>query len=153
MNIFKYAAVGILVVSLGGCYAHGGQKQTAGTLIGAVGGGLLGSQIGGGSGRLIATGVGTLLGAMVGNSVGQSLDRADQAYLQQASYNAFETGRESAWQNPDSGNSGYVTPTQSYRGQGGQYCREYQQTVYIGGQAQSAYGTACRQPDGNWKII
>ena len=35
----------------------------------------------------------------------------------------------------------------------GTYCREYQQTVEIGGQRQNSYGTACQQPDGSWKIL
>src|SRR5579871_4478549 len=32
------------------------------------------------------------------------------------------------------------------------YCREYQQTVMIGGQAQIARGTSCLQADGTWKL-
>jgi surface antigen len=40
----------------------------------------------------------------------------------------------------------------TYQTSAGQYCREYQQTIVVGGQSQSAYGTACRQPDGSWKI-
>ncbi len=32
------------------------------------------------------------------------------------------------------------------------YCREYTRTVYIGGRAQEAYGTACLQPNGDWMI-
>ena len=32
------------------------------------------------------------------------------------------------------------------------YCREYQHTVTIDGKQEKAYGTACRQPDGSWKI-
>ena len=32
-------------------------------------------------------------------------------------------------------------------------CREFQQTIMIGGQPQQAYGTACRQQDGTWKIV
>jgi surface antigen len=35
----------------------------------------------------------------------------------------------------------------------GAYCREFQQTVTIGGKTESAYGTACRQPDGTWKVV
>jgi surface antigen len=35
----------------------------------------------------------------------------------------------------------------------GQYCREYRQTVKVGGKTQEGYGTACRQPDGTWKIV
>jgi heme exporter protein D len=35
----------------------------------------------------------------------------------------------------------------------GQYCREYQQTVTVGGRSEQAYGTACMQPDGAWHIV
>lgn len=35
----------------------------------------------------------------------------------------------------------------------GTYCREYQQTVTVGGRLQDSYGTACQQPDGSWKIL
>lgn len=33
------------------------------------------------------------------------------------------------------------------------YCREFTKVVNVGGQAQSAYGQACRQPDGSWEIV
>lgn len=33
------------------------------------------------------------------------------------------------------------------------YCREFQTTVLVNGQPQPSYGTACRQPDGAWKIV
>jgi len=32
-------------------------------------------------------------------------------------------------------------------------CREYQSTVVIAGRPQPAYGTACRQEDGSWRIV
>lgn len=35
----------------------------------------------------------------------------------------------------------------------GVYCREYTQQVVIGGERRSSYGTACQQPDGDWKIV
>jgi hypothetical protein len=31
-------------------------------------------------------------------------------------------------------------------------CREYQVPITVGGQAQTAYGRACRQADGTWRI-
>jgi surface antigen len=46
-----------------------------------------------------------------------------------------------------------VTPTHTYQGTGGQYCREYQQTIIIDGKPNQSYGTACRQPDGSWKVM
>ncbi len=33
------------------------------------------------------------------------------------------------------------------------YCREYQRNVTVGGHIEQSYGTACRQPDGAWKIV
>lgn len=33
------------------------------------------------------------------------------------------------------------------------YCREFTKVVNVGGQAQNAYGQACRQPDGSWQIV
>jgi hypothetical protein len=34
-----------------------------------------------------------------------------------------------------------------------QNCREYQTATIIGGRPQPAYGTACLQPDGTWRIV
>jgi surface antigen len=62
------------------------------------------------------------------------------------------TGQTTSWSNPDSGHSGDITPTRTYQNASGQYCREYQQEIDIGGQKEKAHGTACRQPDGSWKI-
>ena len=131
-----------------------GTKQTVGTGLGAVGGGLLGSQIGGGNGRLVAVGLGAVLGGLVGNEIGASLDSADKAALSNASERAYSApiGQGITWNNPQSGNSGIVTPVRDGYDQGGAYCREFDQKVTIGGKTQDAYGTACQQPDGSWKI-
>src|SRR5689334_13384189 len=32
-------------------------------------------------------------------------------------------------------------------------CREYRQTITVGGQPREARGTSCRQPDGTWRIV
>jgi surface antigen len=138
-----------------GCYGPMGPKETGGTLIGAGTGALIGSQIGGGRGSLVAVAVGTLAGALLGQEVGRSLDRADQIAMQQNAQYALEytpTRQSTSWRNPDSGNYGSITPIETYQAPSGQYCREYLQTVIIGGQQQQAYGTACRQPDGSWQI-
>ncbi len=156
MKIFKVLVVVASALSLGACFEGQGNKQIGGTLIGAGLGGLAGSQIGSGTGQLAAVGAGVLLGGLLGSEVGKSLDRADQAYAAQTYQNTLEatpTGQTATWVNPDSGNQGSYTPTKTYQTDAGQYCREFQQTVTVGGQTEEAYGTACRQEDGSWKIV
>ena len=144
-------------VALAGCESMNGagNKQLLGGGTGAVLGGLAGSQIGSGSGRLWATGAGVLLGALAGSEIGSSLDKADQVYAQQANQRAYSSpvGETIRWNNPDTGNYGTITPTRDGRTNSGQYCREYQQTISVGGKQQSGYGTACQQPDGTWKVM
>ncbi|MDQ0531880.1 surface antigen [Azospirillum picis] len=150
----KVAPAVIIAVSLAGC-SLGGQKESVGTVGGAVAGGLIGSQIGGGTGKLVATGVGTLLGAFIGKQVGSSLDKADAGYAETAARQAYSApvGDRITWQNPQSGNSGAVVTTREGYSNTGTYCREFQQTVVVQGRTEQAYGTACKQADGTWKII
>ena len=74
--------------------------------------------------------------------------------MQQAQQNAYAApiGQQITWNNAQSGHSGTITPTRDGRDGAGNYCREFQQTINVGGQPQQGYGTACRQPDGSWKI-
>ena len=156
MHRLKIAALGVAAVALAACTDGAGQKESIGTLLGAAAGGLAGAQIGKGRGQLVATAAGALLGAFVGKEVGKSLDRADRVAMQQTVQQSLETapmGTTSSWQNPDSGNSGTVTPSNTFQRGDGTYCREFSQTVTVGGRTEDAYGTACRQPDGSWKIV
>jgi hypothetical protein len=51
------------------------------------------------------------------------------------------------------GASGAVTVLRDGTSTTGRYCREFQQEVMIGGNRESAYGTACRNPDGSWEVV
>jgi surface antigen len=127
-----------------------------GGLVGAVAGGLAGSQIGKGNGQLVAVGAGVLLGALLGHEVGAGLTQGDLACADQAAYGAqtVPVGQQISWNNPQTGNGGYVVPVRDgYEQTSGRYCREYQTVVTVGGNQQSGYGTACYQPDGSWEII
>jgi surface antigen len=150
------AALLVASLPLAGCaQLQESPKESVGTLAGAAAGGLLGSQIGGGTGRMAATGAGVLLGGILGNQIGRSLDRADRLAMQQVTHTALETGRTGVavpWQNPDTGNFGAVTPLRTTES-GNTVCREYQQTITVAGRTEEGYGTACRQPDGSWRIV
>jgi surface antigen len=133
----------------------GMNKTTGGALVGAAAGGLAGSQFGGGAGKGVATIFGVLAGGLIGSQVGKSLDENDVNYARQTQQQAFEAGRSGqpvSWRNPDTGDSGTVIPRPAYPSNGTQ-CREFQQNITVGGKTQNAYGTACRQPDGTWKVV
>jgi len=156
MHRLKIVVVSLAAFALVACTDGAGQKEGIGTLIGAAAGGLAGAQFGKGRGQLAATAAGALLGAFVGNEVGKSLDRADKLAMRSTVQQSLETapmGTTSSWQNPDSGHSGTVTPANTFQRTDGTYCREFSQTITVGGRTEEAYGTACRQADGSWKIV
>lgn len=132
-----------------------GTKEGIGTLGGAAAGGLLGSQFGKGTGRLVATAGGVVLGGWLGNEIGASLDKADRSEINRAETRAYTApvGQQITWNNPQSGNSGTIVPVRDGYANNGAYCREFQQTIIVGGQQQQGYGKACQQPDGTWKIV
>lgn len=147
--------VAVSSLALAGCQQATLNKENVGMGVGALAGGLAGSQIGDGSGRLWATGAGVLLGGLMGSSIGASLDKADMVYAQQASGRAHTApiGQQITWNNPETGNSGYITPVRDGRDRAGRYCREYQQTITVGGRKETGYGTACQSQNGDWEIV
>jgi surface antigen len=126
---------------------------------------ILGGMGGGAAGGLIAAAAGAspgwiafsvLAGGLLGGAIGNRLDDRDKEMAAKAAQQAFENnqaGTPSTWQNPDSGASGTITPTRTYQIENGQYCREYTQEIRVGGEKHESYGTACRQPDGSWKVV
>ncbi len=132
-----------------------GGGEGMGTLGGAAAGGLIGSQIGHGSGTVAATLTGVLLGGFLGNHMGATIDDADKRRAASAEQRAYSApiGQQISWNNPQNGNSGTIVPTRDGYASNGAYCREFQQTIVVGGQKQQGYGKACQQPDGSWKIV
>lgn len=73
------------------------------------------------------------------------------------------TGENIVWETdrvvPSSGQSTSTAPADSRSGSsaaatgtGIDPCREYTQTVTIGGKEEKAYGRVCPQPDGSWRV-
>lgn len=145
----------LMASMLAGCTTTGGEKQTVGGLTGAALGGLLGSQFGSGTGRLAATGAMVLLGALVGSEIGRSMDEVDRMAANEAVVKAHTApiGETIVWNNPSSGYSGTVTPVRDGTSTSGDYCREFRQTVSVGTRTEEAFGTACLQPDGDWRVV
>jgi surface antigen len=125
-------------------------SEVIGGVLGGAVGGVAGSQIGKGRGNTAATIGGTIIGVLVGASVGRSMDEVDQNCVGRVLEHAPDR-RRIQWAS-DSGHEYDVTPLRTFQ-TNGMYCREYQTAATVGGRVQQAYGTACRQPDGAWKIM
>lgn len=143
-------------LALGGCAQNPdgtGNKRMVGAVTGAAIGGLLGAHMGHGS--PVGAAMGVFIGGLIGHEIGRSMDEADRARAQQAMGRAQDApiGETIQWNNPENGHSGTYTPVRDGTSAAGRYCREFQQTVTIGGKTERAYGTACRQPDGSWQIV
>ena len=152
-----------VVILLSGCAANvqtnstqQGPKESAGAISGMIIGGALANDMAGNSkNKCLATVLGAFVGGVIGQNIGAQLDERDrllagEAYNTALEYNATDKAAE--WRNPDTGNYGRVIPVATYR-QNGRYCREFTQEIFIGGEKQTGYGRACRQPDGSWEII
>ena len=158
MSIRKTLTCAVLVLSLGACQPPGGgfesmnSSETVGTLGGAVGGALLGSRFGGGAGKVATIGIGTVLGALAGREVSRYITGNDSRRAAAAEERAMASNEPITWNNPETGNRGTIQPQRTYQNSTGQTCREYNHTIYVEGRAETAHGTACRQPDGTWQL-
>jgi surface antigen len=148
-----FVVLGISLLLLFGCAPNSQQGQGVGSIAGAIVGGVVGHQFGSGSGKTIATAVGAVAGGLIGSELGRvydRLNREEQSIHTETVSNTIQTsqiGEGNQWYNPQTGHSGRVIITEQEG-----YCREYQQIIVIGGREYDGYGTACRQPDGSWKI-
>jgi len=155
--LHKIILIIIVAISLlsSGCAGNNwneNQKAIIGGAGGAAAGGLIASALDANTAGVLGS---AILGGLIGGAIGNRMDAADRREANRATYRTLESapsGTTASWKNPDSSNSGTVTPTRTYQAQSGAYCREFEQTITVSGETQQAYGTACRQPDGNWQV-
>lgn len=131
---------------------HRRDKATAGTVIGAILGGVTGNAIVRGRGKVPAILAGGVLGAIIGGSIGDSMDKADHIHTQNVLETA-KTGQNVTWTNPDTGADYAVTPTRTYQRENGQYCRDFKTWGWIDGYEEELHGTVCRASDGTWRKV
>ena len=147
----------IMATTVSACSSTMTQQQTA-----QVVGGLLGAGLGyglgkGHSGKNKAILGGLVLGAMAGDWIGNKMSVTSQnAHTQTVAHTLEHSpqGQTNSWSNPDAyqQEQGKVQVVGTYR-RNGRYCREFTQTLMVGGTAQNGYGTACRMPDGQWQMV
>jgi surface antigen len=122
-------------------------NPAAGTIFGALAGGLLGSAASRGNGGAVVGGA--VLGGVLGNTISREIDCDDQPYAFQVYAEGLngDVGRRYEWRHGDA--YGYFTPTREFR-RGGAVCRNFTETSYRGRNTREHDGTACRSRDGHW---
>lgn len=146
-KLINLSVVAIIAFGLSACAT----KQQTGLLVGSTAGALIGGSLTSGGGQVLGIVGGAALGGLLGSSIGKIMDNQDKM-LMQRSLTQTRVGQKARWRNANSGNEFEIVPVKNYH-QRGRYCREFQTIITVDGKKQRAYGHACRQPDGSWKII
>lgn len=152
-KLILVSVLGVMAFEMVGCTP--GNNVPGSTAAGALAGGLIGNQIFHGRNAFAGVLAGALVGGIIGNRIGNYMDQQDRINMQSAIINT-PVNQQASWTNTHAGPDGQpvtytVRPVRNYTYEN-RYCREYQTTVTVGGKMQRAYGKACRQPDGSWKI-
>lgn len=140
----------------------GCNSDVIGAVTGGVIGAAIGSQIGDGDGQTAAIIGGAILGLFAGNAIGQSVDQANANCINQT-METVPDWQPVVWHDPVVHQTGRadstepkryaLTPTRTYTSPAGFICRDYVTTVTVNGQLSQSTGTACREPDGRWRIV
>ena len=97
-----------------------------------------------------------LLATLAAIPASASDDFRDISIITQAVNKALETqkdGATSSWSNPDSGNSGKINVTETFRGEDGRTCRNYRRATESAGVAKwTIEGIGCRKRNGVWEL-
>jgi surface antigen len=151
-TVLSAATLIALAFGTSGAFADecSGRDHTAGTVLGAIAGGVLGGAVSHGNGGAVIGGA--LLGGLAGNAISRDMDCEDRPYAARTYDQSFRgpVGRRYSWsRGPD---RGYVVTNREYRGRG-ELCRDFTQVVYRRGREFTRQGTACRpMRGGDWRF-
>jgi len=127
----------------------GNNNAAAGTVLGAIAGGLIGSAASHGNGGAVFGGV--ILGGLAGNAISSNMN-CDDRRLAMTSYSAGFDGRVGErhdWRSRDGRSYGRFTPIREFS-RDGNTCRDFRESGYSNSRSYNRRGTACRHNDGNW---
>ncbi|MCK5445293.1 MAG: hypothetical protein KAI73_06690 [Rhodospirillaceae bacterium] len=155
-KISTTAIVMLCVASiLAGCANNQEGARKFGQVVGTVVGVILGGQVGEGAGKAASMALGAGLGALLGDEIARRLSERDREMANATLNETLESGENASWSNPESGNAGTATASDTYAqaNTDGRDCRDFETTVYTEDGEHIANGTAWRNDDGSWEVV
>lgn len=152
MKHYLLIVVAACSLSITGCAQTRGDNATTGAILGGITGAFATS---GHTNNAAVTLLGTLAGAIIGSEIGSRMDELDQQCARRAFDQASHSkvGRVIIWDNPRNGHYGEVVVIRDGRTPRGEYCREFRNKIIIDGRVRTTYGTVCKRPNGDWRIV
>lgn len=140
-NFFRTSAFCTMIaVTLASCQSGTvGQNTAIGAGLGAMVGGLGCAAAGGKAGACVAL---AGVGALIGGGIGAQIDARDRERREAALRQARSQSKRVSWRNPQTGNSGTITPLRAVV-QNGQNCRVIRENYVKNGEPISAESTVC----------
>ena len=125
-------------------------NRAAGTVLGAIAGGVIGGAVSHGNGGAVVGGV--VLGGLAGNAIAGDIDCDDRPYAWHTYRMALDgpPGERYDWDH--NGHHGYIVAHEEYW-RGDRQCRDFTVVTFHHGDEFSHDGTACRYPDGDWHFM
>ena len=146
------AAALALVASAGSAFADDchNDNRAAGTVLGAIAGGLIGGAVSHGNGGAVVGGV--ILGGVAGNAIAGDVDCDDRPYAYRTYRESFDgdIGERYEWHHD--GHYGYIVTNREYWHHG-RLCRDFTVVNYRHGEEYDHDGTACRDRYGDWEFM
>ncbi len=160
-----------LMMPLAGCETSG-PNQTAGTVIGGLGGAAVGAlggaAIGGRTGAVVGAIAGGVLGGWAGSTVGKRLDERDRQQASVATTQALNQpvrqtkttsgrtttrGQPVSWRSNHTDNRGRAQVVSVDRAASGAECRQVRELAYVNGEEVAQNSRYCKDESGRWSKV
>ncbi|MGH8646378.1 MAG: hypothetical protein ACREX4_18725 [Gammaproteobacteria bacterium] len=125
-------------------------RRVSGQETGAALGGALGAQMG--SGNPAAQVTGAVLGAVLGSQIDGAIVPQQDADCMRQALEEVQDDESVRWADAGSSTEYEIVPRRTFE-RGGRRCRDVVTTVLSNGRLRKAEQTACRSPDGRWRVM
>lgn len=153
----KICTISFLILNffVSSCETHEDNKFL-GQVIGSAVGAYVGSKFGSGTGKTITMILGSTAGFLIAGKLIDILNENDRKEFSKKIQDSLEENPDNSstkWvSKTENGIEGEITPTNNYNIDG-HSCRDFSKTIIKNGKKHIEQSTACRDLEGNWKLI